>query len=249
MSSGTRQEEAWKDKEVMTHLREEEELTFEEIGERLGCSGGTAATWMKMHNADEMRAELDVEIPDTKPYTDADLLTELYHEEELSTTDIAAVLDCGTGTVVEWMDRLDIEKRSRSDAQSLARGGSDNIWFRTNPRKGYERVACEKKTILHHRLLAAAYWGLDAIRGMHVHHINHIPWDNRKENMDLIDPSTHSSMHGKMSWLDALRAAEMYREGASSYDIAPTFDVTPGSIIHNVREVNPELIRDTGGAA
>lgn len=244
-AGGVTQQKPWKDRDLVLRLRDDEGLTYREMAERLGCSESNVNRWLKIHRADELRKELDVEIPEEEPWKDGELLAELYHTEELSTPQISAVLDCSSATVNKWMDELGVEKRSTSEAISIAKGGSHGLWFRTNPRKGYERIACEKKTVLHHRLLAVAYWGLDAVRENHVHHENHIPWDNRKENLELVDPSTHSQMHRerKMNWLDALRATEMYDEGASTYELADVFDVAPGTVASNIRRVDPDLIR------
>lgn len=46
-----------------------------------------------------------------------------------------------------------------------------------------------------HRLLAVALYGVDAVAGKHVHHKNGIPWDNRPENLELVDPVEHARIH------------------------------------------------------
>lgn len=46
-----------------------------------------------------------------------------------------------------------------------------------------------------HRLLAVAEYGFDALEGMHVHHRNHIRWDNRPENIELREPAEHGCYH------------------------------------------------------
>lgn len=244
------QSEPWRDKEVMMELREEQGLTFREIGERLGCSDGTACTWMKMHKADELREELDVDIPDEKPYQDGELMEQLYENEELSTTEIAAVLDCSTGAVVEWLSKHGIKTRSISEGNKLASEGGIIPTFYTRAAKGYEVANSSYATVYIHRLQAVAYWGMEAVNNKHVHHKNSIPWDNRKDNLELLEGGDHiSRVHEGNIWLDRLRAAEMYDEGASSYDLAPVFDVTPNTAIRWVREVDDSLIRNNGGKA
>lgn len=62
-----------------------------------------------------------------EPWHDADTLRRLYHDEQLSQNAIAERLGCDTVTIHEWMERHGIEKRSRSEAQSL-RFESDDPW-------------------------------------------------------------------------------------------------------------------------
>lgn len=241
--------EPWKDEELMNQLREEG-LSYREMGERLGCSQSTISAWMKRHRADEIREDLDVEIPDGKPYQDRELMDTLYNEYDLSTTDIAVVLDCSTGGVNEWMDRLGIEKRSRSDAASLWRDDGDIPSFYTIESRGYEAINTSTENAYVHRLQAVAYWGFDEVADKQVHHKDGIEWHNTEYNLELLTPREHISReHGGNIWLDRLRAAEMYREGASSYDVAPRLEVSPGTVLEWVREVDPGLVRTHGGAS
>jgi len=46
-----------------------------------------------------------------------------------------------------------------------------------------------------HRLLAVAEFGFETVNGMHVHHRNSLPWDNRPENLELLTNSEHRSLH------------------------------------------------------
>lgn len=46
-----------------------------------------------------------------------------------------------------------------------------------------------------HRLLAVSEYGLDAVVGKEVHHENGIPWDNRPENISLVDSAEHRRIH------------------------------------------------------
>lgn len=249
--TGVKSDKPWKNSELMHRLHEEQDYTYAEMAELFGCTPSTVSSWMKRHQAEELREGLDVAIPDDKPYRDEELLRALYVDEELSTTEIAAVLDCSSSVVSKWMEKHGIDRRDLSDAVSLSRGGSKGIYVFTHGTKGYVHVKSGDDLTVLHKLQAVAYWGFDALYGMHVHHKNGIRWDNRRENLELMDASEHLSMHTKLDWLEQLRAAEMYREGASSYDLAPTFDVSPGTIIRAVRGVKPALIRDKteGGAA
>lgn len=240
---GTR-EEPWRDKELMFRLHFEDDYTYREMANRFGCTPSTVGNWMKKHRAQELRVKLDVDIPDSYPYRDPELMERLYVEEELSSNEIAAVLDCSSGAVMDWLDRHGINTRSASEGISKA-NKKEGPHFWTKKQNSYEYIKDGKTSFLHHRLLAVAYYGYEAVCGNVVHHIDEIEWHNVESNLELMELGDHTVHHKTaMNWLDKLRAAEMYRSGASSYDIAPTFDVSAGTVIKAVRDVDPQLIRN-----
>ena len=53
--------------------------------------------------------------------------------------------------------------------------------------------------IMEHRLVASNKWGIEAVRGMQVHHINGDRVDNRIENLELVTIEKHTSMHKRKS--------------------------------------------------
>jgi len=86
--------------------------------------------------------------------------------------------------------------------------------------------------LIHHRLLAVAEWGLDAVRGMDVHHQNNIPWDNRPENLELLTRAEHRREHCGTEMVDGEpwyaedNLRRLYHELEwSTYDIAEKYDV------------------------
>lgn len=108
--------------------------------------------------------------------------------------------------VQESMNRAEVREHMRQtqlgDENSMAgRTGSDNPAYKPyapfglNPH-GYEEWRSGAiDRVLVHRLLAVAEWGFDAVVGKHVHHKNHIRWDNRPENIEPLDPSEHIRKH------------------------------------------------------
>lgn len=56
-------------------------------------------------------------------------------------------------------------------------------------------MATGNEKVYHHRLLAVAKYGIDAVTDMNVHHKNEIPWDNRMENITLIPHDEHRRKH------------------------------------------------------
>ncbi len=51
-----------------------------------------------------------------------------------------------------------------------------------------------------HRWLMEQKLGRLLERTEHVHHKNHVPIDNRLENLVIISPSDHSSYHANRRW-------------------------------------------------
>jgi predicted transcriptional regulator len=206
---------------------------------------------MKRHRADEMRAELDVDIPDEKPYGDGDLLETLYIDEQMSTLEIGAVLDCSSATVNKYLDENGIEKRSRSEAVSVASGGAKDWYFYSNKVYGHETIKPNRnEMVLHHRLLAVAKFGFDAVKDKHVHHENGIPWDNRPNNLQLVTNSEHRRIHeGKYTDSDEIRAIDMYRDGASSYKVADEIGCAPATVRHWINNRAPEIMRNRGNGS
>lgn len=239
--------EPWKDKKRLFELHEKGH-TYEQIGDKLGCSQSTVSAWMVRHRAAELREELDVEIPDDKPYQDAELMERLYVDEELSTTEVAAVLDCSTGAVIDWLGRLGIGTRSRSEGVSISKGGPKDWYFYSNKVYGHETIKPNRDTaVLIHRLLAVSEFGFEAVKNMSVHHINGIPWDNRPDNIELVSRSDHRRRHqGNFTWLDHLRALEMYDECRSSYKVAEVIGCAPRTVRDWIHEIDPDMIDPPG---
>lgn len=129
-------------------------------------------------------------------------LRELYVGRRMRTKDIARELDTTKKTIRKTLNTYGIEQRDRWEEQHRA--------FLTEPASyrtredGYERWSNtsdgETFHVYVHRLLAAAEYGFGAVDGKQVHHLNGVPWDNRPENIELIDRSTHGEMHAIERW-------------------------------------------------
>lgn len=128
-----------------------------------------------------------------KPWRDEELVNYLYHEEEMSGQKIADKLGCSNGPIY----------RRINDARSISE--ANKIWTWKLPLKvktdkdGYERVDTkvngEPLSFAHHRLIMVAEHGFDALEENIVHHKNEIPWDNRPENLELMEQSEHVREH------------------------------------------------------
>lgn len=96
----------------------EKEMSAGEIGEMLGVSTTPVLRFMHEHGIEARSiAETNSE-GDTMQLRDADWLREQYVENEHSTYDIARKLGISSKTVLDWMDRHNIEVRSKSQRES-----------------------------------------------------------------------------------------------------------------------------------
>ncbi len=177
---------------------------------------------------------------DGRPWRDEDTLRELYHEKNLSTTEIADKLGCGDSTVQANMDRLGIERRSISNARRLA-GCKEQLGMWTSP-DGYEitqtRHDGDYFTVQIHRLLAVSEFGFDALEGMHVHHKKPIPWLNTPGNIELLSPANHASLHktgeknsnSKLDWKSVSEIRQRYDSDEPAKELADEYGVVTRTI-------------------
>lgn len=134
-------------------------------------------------------------------YYDRDRLYQLYYVDGYDQAEIAEFANCAERTVSKWMQDFGIgpgKGAGGPDPLSRPKPSVSPAPFSTGT-QGYERWEVsdfgEAYTILVHRLLAVAKYGLEAVAGNSVHHRNGIPFDNRYENITVMSRSKHSSHH------------------------------------------------------
>lgn len=124
-------------------------------------------------------------------YRNAETLKRLYWEEDLSIQDIANKAGICIGTVQYWMDKHDIERRAPDREKPP--------YFQHADDHGHEMIRTlvdgKVKAVGVHPHVAVSEFGTDAVAGMHVHHKNGIPWDNRPENLQPMTNSDHITHH------------------------------------------------------
>lgn len=138
-------------------------------------------------------------------YTDDDCLTAL------------KVLAADLGKSPSWRDYLDsdmkpcgkvIKDRFGSWNRAKALAGLDTTdagfdWREGLAPKlhmdtqGYERFWSDGKVITVHQLIAIAEYGFDDVAGKVVHHKNEIKWDNRPDNLEVMERDDHSRLHAQ----------------------------------------------------
>lgn len=132
-----------------------------------------------------------------KGYRSEEVLRDLYYDRRNSVQEIADGFGVSRRAIHNWMEKHDIDRRSLSESISLAQQKQPAAFFLTE--EGYERWSARSSgrrwSVRVHRLLAVAEYGFDEVGGKVVHHQNGIPWDNRPDNIELMDNSEHARMH------------------------------------------------------
>lgn len=190
--NGTRADAQYKKEEWLRVNYLEEERPASELAEEEDVATSTIYTWLERHGIERRTAASDVD--DDACYTDKEWLSEKYVEEGLSTPEIGEIADVHAGTIQSWLDRHDIPVRDEGrEPLPFARMYVDSNGYIAW--RSYDRETRSEEYVTVHRLLAVAHHGLDALKGHHVHHQNHIKWDNRIENLDLVPPTEHARHH------------------------------------------------------
>jgi len=175
----------WQDEELLRELYHQKGMTQAEIADELGTTDVTIGNWMDKH---------DIPVRETQfpELEDTEYLREEYIEKGKSTYEIADEVGCCQRSAYLALKNHGIETRTATYDKPPA--------FRTN-RDGYEviktKVNLRSKTVLLHRLLAVAEYGLDELTDRQVHHENHIPWDNRPDNIEIMTATEHGKLHSE----------------------------------------------------
>jgi hypothetical protein len=126
-----------------------------------------------------------------KAHRHKETLEYLYHDKKLSTYDIGEKLNCTAQTVWKWMQKKDIDTRKPTSEKAG--------WF--GYIRGYAYFQTQEDGTLHnirvHRLLAVAKYGYEEVKNKVVHHKNGVRWDNRYENIEIMDNSKHVKKHNE----------------------------------------------------
>jgi len=178
------------DADRVERLYWDEGYSLADVGEVYDVGGVTVLNFMKEN-------EIPRRTPDQEKgdaWKDKDRLRRLYWDEGLTLKEVADELGCEKTTVMNWMKRLDIERRLTPE---------DKPAYYDTDTHGYERSKSKHNghtyCVWIHQLVAIAD-GADPHKVFsggeyNVHHINGIPWDNRAKNVELITKSEHSRIH------------------------------------------------------
>jgi hypothetical protein len=140
-----------------------------------------------------------------KPWHDEKTLEKLYWDKRMSTTEIGDELGCSSTTIMRWMGGFEIPTRDQKEAAGQ-HNYSKPAHYRIN-KDGHEiwQSNCGDESFMMqvHRLLAISEFGPKAVKGKFVHHKNGVPWDNRPENLQLMEPGEHTRYHHENGDIEA----------------------------------------------
>lgn len=133
---------------------------------------------------------------DSVDYMDPEVLERLYHDQDLSSRDIADRAGVSKTTILRRMDKHGINSRSRSEANRkephkhapCKMGGHGYYQWINRMDDDVERVKVS-------RLLAVAEYGFDAVCDHVVHHKNEITWLDYPGNIELMTNGGHMRHH------------------------------------------------------
>lgn len=154
-------------------------------------------------------------------YRDEDVLRELYWEKGLNIKEIGEELGCNKDTVHRWMKRNGVERETAPQNKPVHHRFDED---------GYERWRHDTNGTQYkvsvHRLQMVAEEGIEAVKGMEVHHKNRMPRDNRPSNLELVTPEEHREITGEQRKVDAANISDeklreyIYGKEMSINDIA-----------------------------
>lgn len=142
--------------------------------------------------------------PDSdRPWTDPELLEELYNGEDLRLHEIADRFEVDYRTVWRSFDRFDIERDEAPQNHPGVRFETYLVGERLD--RGYERWVHSgedgsRQTVRISQLAAVAWFGFDEVVGNDVHHDLPIPWINFEANLQALDHAEHSRLESRRCW-------------------------------------------------
>jgi len=184
----------------------EEGLSDKEISDICDVARGTISGWRSEFNI-ETRSYAE-HTDKGQVYRDAEWLREKYWGEELTVHEMGDEADAAAQTVVNWMDKHDIDRRTTRQNREVNRvtlkmtnGEFGKIPGGYVQAQSYITDAGETMYSVFgiHQLLAIAE-GADPHKlfsdGEYVvHHENGLKWDNRPDNIMVMSSKAHTSYH------------------------------------------------------
>lgn len=174
----------YQDKQTLKELYVDEGMSVRSVANELDCSQYYVRKWMDKHGIEPRDSGGE---PKDAVYKNKEWLIQKYHNESKTLEELAEICSVCDETIYYYMEKFDIQRRDNTVIMKP-------LNLKTTKR-GYEIFQPKEGRIIHHRLLAVAEYGFEAVKGKEVHHKNGIPWDNRPENIDLLAKEDHQRLH------------------------------------------------------
>jgi hypothetical protein len=129
-----------------------------------------------------------------KPYQTEPILHNLYVVQNMTDSEIADIFDVSPSLITHWRSKNGIDGVK---PQEYAASRPASYRVQTNGYTVWDANKNDEKRFCYvHRLLAVCEHGAQVFSdGREVHHKNGIKWDNRPENLDVVDVNEHRRMH------------------------------------------------------
>lgn len=224
----------------------DEGMSVSKMADVADCSKATIYRWLNKHGIDATQNA--AKLADDHPLNSKETVLKEHHENSLSVNEIAQKYDVSRDAVKTRLDRFDIERVYHNDPDSNGSLYTDQhgyeIWSMTS--KPHD----EKYTLRLHRLMMLPYADPHKIFGdwteFVIHHKNGIKWDNRYDNLEVMDVSEHTIHHQTEITANlCARFREEYQNGTNTYELGDEYDFTPGTVSQHIRgECNHEIEKD-----
>lgn len=180
----------------------EDELSVQGIADKLSTSRSSAARLLDLADVSTRSAKEQNKITnkrkrEEREYIDANLLTKLHHEKELSLSEIGERFGVTNSAISYWMNKFEIDVRDPTKElpkftlsyESSSNSGNSGypIWYNIDP-----QVPIHKLVVIAE---GADPYDVFANPRMNVHHRNMHKCDNRPSNLELVDRNIHGKMH------------------------------------------------------
>lgn len=133
----TKHKRPWQDKKRLKELYIVQELSTREVADRFGTKSTTISYWLDKHGIDaRSRAVSNGGVDFT-----SEELYKWYHEDGMSTTEIGEMLGIDSSNVYRWLDKHNIDTKSRSDYEYPS--GEEHHWW-SGGRKTYQCDNCNE---------------------------------------------------------------------------------------------------------
>lgn len=135
------------------------------------------------------------------PWDDPEMLKRLYLEEKLSTFEIADRFEeADQSSVYYQLKKHDIETRDAGEAMRNTYASNLTVNLGNGRIQYFFDAFGETHTFLHSQLVALLDHPPEEVFAddTHIHHKNHMPFDDRRENLEVLSDSEHAAYHGRI---------------------------------------------------
>lgn len=191
------------DRSTLVELYVNQRLSSKELGERIGVSQQAARNYLQRYGIETRTpgAALSLKL-------DEEMVRRLYCEEKLTMQDVSERMQCSYGSIQKCIRRLGVVPASKGlrrlyKARKEVAGKTVDNGYSYESAPGHPSASKHGHYLASHRLIIEKAVGSILAKSEHVHHINVQKWDNRVENLAVVNSSDHARIHKYMGHVAA----------------------------------------------